>query len=141
MLAFEEAEERNAFEWNDEFLASLGEVTTEMLHQKLRKLGYKVKLDVVRIPDAKALMKELSVLLDKFGIGGLCEAFVIDCDLAKDWKKLQLKEGFVSSLPPAFRVTADPYNRTTIYKDQIRLKDYEVVDGMFLDLVGVVDVR
>ena len=88
MLAFEQPEKRNTFKWNDEFVASLGEVTTEMLHQKLRKLGYKVKLDVVRIPDAKALMKELSVLLDKFGIGGLCEAFVIDCDLAKDWRKL-----------------------------------------------------
>ena len=88
VLAFEQPEKRNTFKWNDEFVASLGEVTTEMLHQKLRKLGYKVKLDVVRIPDAKALMKELSVLLDKFGIGGSCEAFVIDCDLAKDWRKL-----------------------------------------------------
>ena len=88
MLAFEEAEERNAFEWNDEFLASLGEVTTEMLHEKLRVLGDETKIDTVEIPDAKAWMKELDSLLAKFGIGEFSEAFVIDCDLAKDWKKL-----------------------------------------------------
>ena len=97
--AFEKAETINAFGWNNEFVKSLRGVTTEMLHQKLRKLGYKVKLDVVRIPDAKALMKELSVLLDKFGIGGLCEAFVIDCDLAKDWRKLFACRG-EKRLPP-----------------------------------------
>ena len=88
VLAFEEAEKRNPFKWNDEFVASLGEVTTEMLRGKLRMLGDEARIDIVKIPDARALMKELGELLDKFGIGGLCEAFVIDCDLAKDWRKL-----------------------------------------------------
>ena len=88
MLAFEDAEERNAFEWNDEFLASLGEVTTEMLREKLQKLGHQTGIDISEIPDTRALIKELGELLEKYGIGGLCEAFVIDCDLAKDWRKL-----------------------------------------------------
>ena len=88
MLAFEEAEKRNPFKWNDEFVASLGEVTTEMLHEKLRVLGDETKIDTVEIPDAKAWMKELDSLLAKFGIGEFSEAFVIDCDLAKDWRKL-----------------------------------------------------
>ena len=87
MLAFEEAEERNAFEWNDEFLASLGEVTTEMLREKLRKLGHQTMVDIAKIADVKALVGELDVMLDKFGIGQYCEAFVVDCDLAKDWRK------------------------------------------------------
>ena len=88
VLAFEEAEERNAFEWNDEFLASLGEVTTEMFREKLQKLGHQTEIDISEIPDTRALIKELGELLEKYGIGGLCEAFVIDCDLAKDWRKL-----------------------------------------------------
>ena len=88
VLAFEDAEERNAFEWNDEFLASLGEVTTEMLREKLQKLGHQTGIDISEIPDTRALIKELGELLEKYGIGGLCEAFVIDCDLAKDWRKL-----------------------------------------------------
>ena len=88
MLAFEEAEERNVFEWNDEFLALLGEVTTEMLREKLQKLGHQTEIDISEIPDTRALIKELGELLEKYGIGGLCEAFVIDCDLAKDWRKL-----------------------------------------------------
>ena len=80
MLAFEEAEKRNPFKWNDEFAASLDEVTTEMLREKLRKLGDITRVDIANIPDARALMKDLDALLDKFGIGGLCEAFVIDCE-------------------------------------------------------------
>ena len=59
-----------------------------MLREKLRKLGDITRVDIANIPDARALMKDLDALLDKFGIGGLCEAFVIDCDLAKDWRKL-----------------------------------------------------
>ena len=86
VLAFENAEERSAFKWKDEFVASFSEVTTEMLREKLRKLGDITRVDIANIPDARALMKDLDALLDKFGIGELCEAFVIDCDLAKDWR-------------------------------------------------------
>ena len=95
MLAFEGAEKRNAFKWDDKFVASLGEVTTEMLREKLKMLREKLQIlgdetrtDTVKIPDAKAWMKELDSLLAKFGIGEFSEAFVIDCDLAKDWRKL-----------------------------------------------------
>ena len=59
-----------------------------MLHAKLQKLGDNEWINHVKIPDAKALMKELDSLLAKFGIGEFSEAFVIDCDLAKDWRKL-----------------------------------------------------
>ena len=54
---FEEVEKRNAFKWNDEFVTSFGEVTTEMLHRKLQMLGNETREDIVKIPDAKALMK------------------------------------------------------------------------------------
>ena len=62
--------------------------TTEMLREKLQKLGDNARIGLANIPDARALIKELGELLNKFGIGGLREAFVIDCDLAKDWRKL-----------------------------------------------------
>ena len=88
VLAFEEAEKRNASKWNDEFVASLGEVTTEMLREKLRKLGHQTRVDIANIADVNALEGELDVMLDKFGIGQYCEAFAVDCDLAKDWRKL-----------------------------------------------------
>ena len=87
VLALEEPEERKPFEWNTDFVASLGEATTEMLQAKLRDANIIVPFDV-RIPDAKALVKELDTLLIKFGISATCEAFIIDCDLAKDWRKL-----------------------------------------------------
>ena len=88
MLAFEETEKRNALKRNDEFVASLGEVTTEMLREKLRKLGHQTMVDIAKIADVKALVGELDVMLDKFGIGQYCEAFAVDCDLAKDWRML-----------------------------------------------------
>ena len=58
-----------------------------MLHAKLQKLGDNEWINHVKIPDAKALMKELDALLDELKIGELCETFIIDCDSVKDRRK------------------------------------------------------
>ena len=89
-LAFETPQKREVFKLHTEFTASLGEVTTEMLHEKLVKLGKTASVDIVRIPDAKASVIELEALLAKLGIDPdiMCQAFVTDCDMAKDWRNL-----------------------------------------------------
>ena len=90
MLAFEIPQKREVFKLHTEFTAPLGEVTTEMLHAKLLKLGKPALVDIVKIPNAKASVIELEALLAKLGIDSdaICQAFITDCDMAKDWRKL-----------------------------------------------------
>lgn len=87
VLAFDNAEERNPFELTDAFRSSLGGVTMQMLNDKLADLGLD-QSDAVLIPDAPSWATRLEQLLETHNIRTTCAAFVIDGDMAKDWKGL-----------------------------------------------------
>lgn len=87
VLAFEEPEQREAFKLCADFKASFGGVTMQMLNDKLGQLDLDQSEDIL-IPDAASWATELEQLLAVHKIGTTCKAFIIDEDLAKNWKAL-----------------------------------------------------
>lgn len=61
----------------------------QMLNDKLKQSCFK-QIDLMLIPDAVswATVTKLEELLVSYEIGTSCEAFIIDGDMAKNWKTL-----------------------------------------------------
>lgn len=70
-----------------DFKASLGGVTMQMLNDKLEQLGLK-RTNLVLIPDAASWATKLEELLAAHNVDTTCVAFIIDGDMAKNWKTL-----------------------------------------------------
>lgn len=87
ILALEKPEERERFQLTANFKASLAGVNMQMLNDKLKELGL-VQSKYVLIPDAASWAIKLEELLASHNVDTTCVAFIIDGDMAKNWKSL-----------------------------------------------------